>query len=246
MKKFKRKIISAAAVSACVVVLLSAAARSKGTEHYGTVPAALVGKVTEKPVIIIDAGHGGFDGGCTSADGVSEKGINLDILLKLRDILEINGYEVKVTRDSDISIHDSGVEGIAAQKSSDMDNRLEVFNSEENAVCISIHQNQFTQPQYKGAQMFYSSAVKHSEELARSLQKSFATLLQPENTREIKNCGKELYLCHYSENPTVMIECGFMSNPEEAALLNTDEYQEKIALTIFAGLNDYIFNTSKI
>ena len=246
MKKINRKIVGGAAVSACAFILLSAAARSGDAKCYGTVPAALVGKETEKPVIIIDAGHGGFDGGCTSADGVPEKGINLNILLKLRDILEISGYEVKVTRDSDISIHDSGVEGIAAQKSSDMDNRLEIFNSEENAVCISIHQNQYTQPQYKGAQMFYSSAVKQSEELASSLQKSFSSILQPENNREIKNCGKELYLCHYSENPTVMVECGFMSNPEESALLNTDEYQEKIALTIFAGLNDYIFNSSKI
>ena len=140
-----------------------------------------------------------------------EKGINLSILLKLRDLLEISGYDVKVTRDTDISIHDKGVEGLSSQKSSDMDNRLALFNKYDNAVCISIHQNQFTEPKYSGAQMFYSSSNSSSEDLARSLQKRFAELLQPGNNREIKQCGKELFLCYYSENPTVMAECGFLS-----------------------------------
>jgi N-acetylmuramoyl-L-alanine amidase len=188
------------------------------------------------PIIVLDAGHGGIDGGCTSADGVPEKGINLDILLKLRDMLEVSGYEVKVTRDSDRSIHDDGIEGIAAQKSSDMDNRLAIFNESDNAVCISIHQNQFTDPKYSGAQMFYSASNKRNEALAQSLQSSFAELLQPDNTREIKQCGKELFLCYYSENPTVMAECGFLSNPEEAALLVTEDYQQKVAFTLYAGI----------
>lgn len=153
--------------------------------------------------------------------------------------MRISGYEVEVTRDSDISIHDSGVEGIANQKSSDMDNRLELFNKYDNAVCISIHQNQFTDPVYNGAQMFYSATDSNNETLAKSLQKSFQ-VLQPENKREIKLCGKELFLCYYSENPTVMVECGFLSNPEEAALLNTEEYQEKVALTIFSGINNFV------
>ena len=155
-------------------------------------------------------------------------------------MLEISGYEVEVTRDSDISIHDSGIEGLSAQKSSDMDNRLALFNKYENAVCISIHQNQFTQPQYSGAQMFYSGTNSMSEELARSIQGRFVEFLQPDNEREIKRCGKELFLCYFSENPTVMAECGFLSNPEEAALLNTDEYQSKVAFTLFSGINDFV------
>lgn len=154
-------------------------------------------------------------------------------------MLRISGYEVEVTRDTDTSIHDNGIEGIANQKSSDMDNRLELFNKYDNAVCISIHQNQFTDPVYSGAQMFYSATDSNNEMLAKSLQKSFQ-ILQPENKREIKLCGKELFLCYYSENPTVMVECGFLSNPEEAALLNTEEYQEKVALTIFSGINSFI------
>ena len=155
-------------------------------------------------------------------------------------MLELNGYTVEVTRDTDTSIHDKGIEGIANQKSSDMDNRLEIFNKNKNAVCISIHQNQFTDPVYSGAQMVYSATDSRSETLAKSLQDSFKELIQPDNDREIKLCGKELFLCYFSENPTVMVECGFLSNPEEAALLNTEEYQQKVAMTIFKGLTDYL------
>ena len=161
-------------------------------------------------------------------------------MLRLRDLLEINGYEVRVTRDTDRSIHDSGIVGIAEQKSSDMDNRLAVFNENENAICLSIHQNQFTDPKYSGAQMFYSNSNSTSEAFARALQNRFRELLQPDNTREIKLCGKELFLCYYSKNPTVMAECGFMSNPEEAALLNTEEYREKVAFTLYTGISDFV------
>lgn len=147
---------------------------------------------------------------------------------------------MQVTRDCDKSIHDEGIEGIAAQKSSDMDNRLALFNKNTNAICISIHQNQFTDSKYSGAQMFYASTNKKSESLARSLQNSFVQFLQPENTREIKQCGKELFLCYYSENPTIMAECGFLSNPDEAALLNTEEYQNKVAFTLYSGIMNYL------
>ena len=181
-----------------------------------------------------------MDGGCSTAEGVPEKGINLEIMLALRDWLEAFGYHVEVTRETDRSIHDQGIEGIANQKSSDMDNRLALFNKYDNAVCISIHQNQFTDPKYSGAQMFYSDSNNSNEQLAGILQKKFAEYLQPENTREIKLCGKELFLCYYSDNPTVMVECGFLSNPEEAELLKTEEYQRKVAFTIFSGLNEFI------
>ena len=189
-------------------------------------------------MVYVDSPHGGIDGGCTSAEGVPEKGINLDILLRLRDLLEINGYEVKVTRDTDRSIHDEGIVGIAEQKSSDMDNRLAIFNETDHALCLSIHQNQFTDAKYSGAQMFYSNSNKNSEALARALQSRFRELLQPNNNREIKLCGKELFLCYYSENPTVMAECGFLSNPEEAAMLSTEDYREKVAFTLYTGISD--------
>ncbi len=247
MNKIKRKIYSGLMLAGLVAASLGAAdVLGKKAERQGTLPVSLITDEDEKPVIIIDAGHGGFDGGCTNADGtIAEKGINLSILLRLRDMLEVSGYEVHVTRDKDISIHDKGVEGLSAQKSSDMDNRLELFNKYDNAICVSIHQNQFTQPQYNGAQMFYSAANDESESLARSIQGSFVKFLQPNNQREIKQCGKELFLCYYSKNPTVMVECGFLSNPEEAALLNTEDYQGKVAFTIFSGITDFINRKSK-
>ena len=191
-------------------------------------------------VFILDAGHGGMDGGCSSADGVPEKGINLNIMLALRDWLEAFGYRVEVTRDTDRSIHDQGIEGIANQKSSDMDNRLALFNKYDNAVCISIHQNQFTDTKYSGAQMFYANTNSESERLAQSWQTQFHEQLQPHNSREIKLCGSELCLCYYCENPTVMVECGFLSNPDEAALLTTEEYQYKVAFTIFSGIQGWL------
>lgn len=181
-----------------------------------------------------------MDGGCSTADGVPEKGINLNILLTLRDMLEVSGYEVVVTRDTDTSIHDKGIEGIANQKSSDMDNRLEIFNKYPNAICLSIHQNQFTDSKYSGAQMFYSDSHSSNEELARTLQSKFVEYLQPDNARETKLCGKELFLCYYSKNPTVMVECGFLSNPQEAELLKTQEYQNKVAFTIYSAVNEFV------
>ena len=196
--------------------------------------------VLDRPVIVLDAGHGGADGGCVSVNGIPEKNINLSIMLTARDMLDLLGYDVRCTRETDVSIHDKGIEGLAKQKKSDMDNRLAVINESGAVLAVSIHQNQFTDPKYSGAQMFYSATNKRSEALARSLQDSFRELLQPDNSREIKLCGKELFLCYYSDNPTVMAECGFLSNPEEAALLNTEEYQEKVALTLFSGLTSYI------
>ncbi|MCR5718331.1 MAG: N-acetylmuramoyl-L-alanine amidase, partial [Oscillospiraceae bacterium] len=147
--------------------------------------------------------------------------------------------DVLVTRETDRSIHDDGVEGIANQKRSDMDNRLDIFNSVQGAVCLSIHQNQFTDPQYNGAQMFYADTNRRSADLAQKLQSKFAEYLQPENRREIKCCGKDLFLCYYSKNPTVMAECGFLSNPEEAALLVTEDYQQKVAFTLFSGIVEF-------
>lgn len=238
MKYAKRKIIIGAVFTSCIAAVI--AGGSVIQKKSDSIPVSGSPFQEETPVIILDAGHGGFDGGCVSVDGVPEKGINLSILQRLRDLLLISGYQVEVTRDTDISIHDKGIEGMAAQKSSDMDNRLELFNKYDNAICISIHQNQFTDPVYSGAQMFYSATNSNSEVLAQTLQKSFSENLQPDNKREIKLCGKELFLCYFSNNPTVMAECGFLSNPEEAALLNTEEYQEKVALTLFNGICEYM------
>ena len=193
----------------------------------------------EMPVIVLDAGHGGIDGGCSTADGKTEKVINLNILLSVRDMSKLFGYEVDATREKDTSIHDKGVTGIRNQKISDMENRLEIFNKYPNAVCVSIHQNTFSDPVYNGAQMFYSDKNPASEELAEVMQRKFVDNLQPDNQRETKLCGSELYLCYYCNNPAVMIECGFLSNPEEAAKLTDKSYQQKVAFTVFSGITEF-------
>lgn len=210
----------------------------------GTENAVFVNTVpNDETILVLDAGHGGMDGGCSSADGVPEKGINLNIMLTVKDMADIFGYETVTTRETDTSIHDSGVQGIRAQKISDMENRLEIFNKNPNSVCISIHQNTYTDPKFKGAQMFYSSANPESESLARILQGLFKDNIQPYNNRETKLCGSELYLCHFCKAPAVMAECGFLSNAEEAENLKNEDYQRKVAFTVFEGF--YKFEESR-
>lgn len=198
------------------------------------------------PVIVIDAGHGGIDSGCVSINGVEEKDINLSILLKLRHMLEAAGFETAVTRDTDKSIHDTGVTGLGNQKKSDMENRLKLINSFDNAIFVSIHQNQFTDSRYYGAQMFYPEGSSASERLARSLQDNIVSRLQPENKREIKPVGSEIYLLHYANCPAVMAECGFLSNQQEADNLESDEYQSRMAFSLFAGICEYVFSETGI
>ena len=126
------------------------------------------------------------------------------------------------------------------QKISDMENRLELFNKYPDSVCVSIHQNTYSDPQFSGAQMFYSAANPESAQLASTLQSLFKNNLQPYNTRETKLCGSELYLCHFCKNPAVMAECGFLSNPDEAAQLTDSSYQQKTAFTVFEGIMLYL------
>ncbi len=197
-------------------------------------------KAINKKVIVLDAGHGGIDGGCVSVNGVAEKGINLSIVQTLRDGLEVLGFDVVCTREDDRSIHDSGVEGIAKQKISDMNNRLDIINRYDDALVLSVHQNQFVDAKYSGAQMFYAKDSDDSRRLAECMKKQFVSLLQPDNTRETKPVGKEMYLIHNSKSPALMIECGFLSNPDEARLLESPDYQKKVAFTILTGLEEYL------
>lgn len=198
------------------------------------------------PTIILDAGHGGIDSGCVSINGCEEKDINLNILIKLREMLKTAGINTVVTRDSDKSIHDIGVTGLGNQKKSDMENRLKIINSTENGVFVSIHQNQFTDPKYYGAQMFYPEGSAEGERLASILQRSITSMLQPENTREIKPVGDEIYLLHFAKCPAVMAECGFLSNQAEADKLESDEYQSLMAFSIFSGICEYLFGTAGV
>lgn len=233
--RYRTALFSAVAVLASAVMIHYAVGEIDTAVYVNTADSGQTGRI-----IVLDSGHGGMDGGCSTAEGVTEKGINLNIMLAVRDMCRLYGYDTAVTRDRDTSIHDSGVTGIRNQKVSDMENRLELFNKFPDAVCLSIHQNTYTDPKFKGAQMFYSSANPDSELLACALQSKFVENLQPDNMRETKLCGKELYLCHFCNNTAVMAECGFLSNPEEAALLTSESYQQQVAFTLFSGLNEFI------
>lgn len=190
--------------------------------------------------VIIDPGHGGEDGGAVGYSGTIEKDLNLTISLRLKDLLEWNGFEVEMTRDTDCSIHDEGLSTIGERKKSDMYHRLDLYNSDLQAVVISIHLNQYPDSSIQGSQVFYSQNNPASEELAKSIQNAIKTQLQPDNHREIKPAEKNLFLLFHAKPPTVLVECGFLSNPEEEALLLQEEYQTKLAMSIFDGMMDYL------
>lgn len=193
------------------------------------------------PTIIIDAGHGGFDGGTSADDGTVEKDINLAISLYLFEYLNSFGFNTILTRDSDNSLEDDGLNTIRKKKVSDIHNRMEIMRDADNAVFVSIHQNHYSIEKYNGLQVFYSP--NHSEEsslLAQSIQETVVQLLQPENDRQIKKCGTSVYLMYNAVKPAVLVECGFLSNYKESQLLKTQNYQKKIAFCIALGIQDYV------
>ena len=189
--------------------------------------------------VILDPGHGGLDGGAVGINGVVEKDVNLSIALELRALLEAAGYSVVMTREEDVSIHDQTAKTVAEKKRSDLKNRLKLTEDYPDSIFISIHQNRFSESKYSGAQMFYGKNHPESKVLAEILQQSIVSLLQEGNTRQVKPAGKELYLLYHSDRPTVLAECGFLSNPQEEALLNTEEYRRKMAFAIFSAVLKY-------
>ena len=232
-KNQKQLAIAAVLIAAVLIVILMVRYIEKSS------PVSISGNLQMIDTIVIDPGHGGIDGGATGFGGVVEKNVNLQISLKLRDILLMNGYQVVMTRDTDKSIHSSG-KSISQQKKSDMQNRLKLIEETPNALTVCIHQNFFEQSQYNGAQMFYGKNNSDSKLLAEAIQKRFVNNLQKDNKREIKQAGKDLYLMYQAKSPIVLVECGFLSNPIESALLSDDTYQSKVAFTIFSGILDYL------
>lgn len=189
--------------------------------------------------VVLDAGHGGADPGAVGVNGALEKDINLEIVLCLRDLLEASGWEVILVRDADVSVNDPQYTKIAQVKTSDLKNRLKLFEAHPEALAISVHQNHFTQERYHGAQMFYGGENPESEPLAESIQGAFRELLQPDNARQIKPSTKDVYIIYHSTVPTVLVECGFLSNEAECAQLCDPTYRQQVAFTIYAGLLRY-------
>lgn len=197
------------------------------------------------PVIIIDAGHGGEDGGTQSADGILEKDINLSVSLKINDILIKEGFTTLLVRDGDYLIYDENSSSIREKKKSDIYNRMEIMEKTDNCIFLSVHQNYFTESKYSGAQVFYSKNDAESEKIASEIQQAIVSEIQPDNTRQIKASGKEIYLLYNAQAPAVMVECGFLSNNEEAKKLSDEAYQQKMAEAIVKGLKNYFLNAEK-
>lgn len=192
---------------------------------------------TNDITIVLDAGHGGEDGGAV-ANGVVEKDINLSITKKLAEIFKANGFSVITTRDND-TMFNAGGNTLRERKISDMKNRLELFNGSEKNVVISIHQNKFSQERYSGTQVFYSPNNDNSKLLADSVRNNIISLIQPDNTRECKKASRDIYLLYNSTTPAIIVECGFISNTEEALKLKDENYQNKIAFAVFSGFLEY-------
>lgn len=194
---------------------------------------------SDEPVIVIDAGHGGVDGGAVASDGTNEKDINLDIALKLNELMKLNGFSTVMTRTEDISIHDDDATTIRQKKVSDLKKRLSILDDGDALCMISIHQNIYSSSKYSGTQVFYGKNNTLSETLADSIQNQVVTLMQPDNKRAIKQTTKDIYLLYNAQKPCVMVECGFLSNQEELSNLKDDEYQTKMAFAVFVGFLEY-------
>lgn len=191
--------------------------------------------VTQRKTIIIDAGHGGEDGGTQSESGILEKHINLEISTALNDIFSFFGYNTVMTRSEDRLSYGNECDTMRKKKVSDIHNRMRIMENNPDSLFLSIHQNHYEGKSSWGTQVFYSDNNKKSEKIAESIQKTVASDIQKENKRMIKKSGKEIYLLHNTKNPAVMVECGFLSNPEEAEKLNNADYQKLMAFEIFKG-----------
>lgn len=205
-----------------------------------TIPASGEGRGS---VIYLDPGHGGEDGGAVSITGVQEKDINLEISLRLRDLLRFCGQSVRMTREGDRAVYDEGCTTIAQKKASDLRNRAAMLREMPGATLLSIHQNQFPEEKYRGAQVFYNAA-EGSKALAEAMQAAIKAL-DPGNHREIKR-SEGVYLMEQIDNTAVLIECGFLSNREEELLLRDESYQKKIACAVSAGLLNNICERSTV
>lgn len=188
-------------------------------------------------IVLIDPGHGGFDGGAVADDGTTEKHINLAVAQYLRDLLYVCGVAVEMTRESDVGLEEDSSAAIREKKVSDMHRRLTMYN--EVSLVISLHQNHFPISKYSGTQLFYSANHSQSAILAQHIRASVIDWVQPQNTRELKQATDGIYLLHHTTTPSVLVECGFLSNPTERDKLKTPAYQQQMAFAIMAGYWNY-------
>jgi len=188
--------------------------------------------------IVIDAGHGGRDGGASADDdGTLEKDLNLEVAKKLAALMKTANVNVVMTRDTDIELADPSSKH---KKLDDLNARIAIASEHENSILVSIHMNKFPVSKYSGLQVYYSGSNKDSMALADMIQNGAAVNLDKKNSRKTKPAGNSIYLLSHLQIPAVLVECGFLSNYEEKELLKTDEYQTKLAMSIYTSIIEYI------
>ena len=231
----KLKDLMAMSVFYILIVCIFISASWLGSEVTSTL--AELRPVDREHIIVIDAGHGGEDGGATSVSGKLESAYNLEIALGLRDLLHLLGFETKMIRTRDEAVYTQG-DTLAEKKVSDLKNRAQAVNQEDNSILVSIHQNMFPDSRYHGAQVFYGPKGE-SQALAKSLQSAFCQTINPGSNREIKKADG-IYLMQHINCTGVLIECGFLSNTQEEALLRTIAYQQKLNCVIAGTLSEFL------
>lgn len=209
---------------------------------------ALFSAMTEQPVLtgtepmtaprfVLDAGHGGRDGGAIGVGGVAEKELNLQITETLSAILRLCGAETVLTRDGDYLVCDENDPALKGKiKMTDLINRLKIAEEHENAVFVSIHMNNFPIEKYSGLQVYYSANHASGFPIAKLIQENVVAVLQPENNRKVKVAGSNIYLLDRIQSPAVLVECGFLSNHREYEKLTSPEYQTQLALVLCDSL----------
>ena len=208
-------------LSLTLLVLFAA----RGVHQAATVSA----EMPKSTLIILDAGHGGTDGGSSAQDGTKESTINLEVTLKTDAVLGLLGADTLLVRNMDTDLSDASAQSISQKKVTDIRNRVALVNSHPDSVLVSIHQNTYPEERYSGAQVFYSGEGKA---LAEKLQTNLAQTLDPSNQRQAKTISPDVYLMNHVTVPAVLVECGFLSNREEAAKLKSAEYQRQLAVAI--------------
>lgn len=193
-----------------------------------------------KRTVIIDPGHGGEDPGAVGDNNrLKEKDINLIIGKRLKELLAEEGFGVIMTREEDGLLYEEGTKGYTNKRRQDLQRRKKIMDEAEADIVVSIHMNKFPQPQYHGAQTFFPKNSPESKKLAECIQKSLRELADPENKREALVKDTEILILKNIKKPTVIVECGFLSNTEEEQKLSTQEYREKLAVAIKEGIKKY-------
>ena len=223
----RRGILLAGSIAGVVILLVLVLGRLGELMEHAIRPA--VGR--QEKTLVLDAGHGGEDGGAVSLTGVPESQINLAIVLNMRDILGLYGVDPVLLREADISLHSEGADTLREKKTSDLKNRVAAVEALPDATLISIHQNTYTGSRYQGTHVFYAP-TPGSKELAEQIQEAIQIGLQPDNERIVKEIYDTVYLMNHITCPAVLVECGFLTNPEEEARLREPGYQKQLAAVI--------------